>query len=80
MNRETTDSRSEGSVATAPAPAPAATTAASAAASSTQRFDEVLRQVKAELLSGHERRRGSNPYDSRLGRPSRDVWGTRRRA
>lgn len=44
------------------------------------RLNEVVRQVKAELLSGHERRRGSNPYDSQLGRASRDVWGTRKRA
>jgi hypothetical protein len=44
------------------------------------RLDEVFEQVKAHLLSGHERRRGSNPYDSLLGRPSRDVWGSRKRA
>jgi hypothetical protein len=44
------------------------------------RLDAVVKQVKAQLISGHERRRGSNPYDSQLGRPSRDVWGTRKRA
>lgn len=59
------------------APAPAAK---AAPASVPHRLDEVLKQVKAELLSGHERRRGANPYDSQLGRPNRDVWGTRKRA
>jgi hypothetical protein len=44
------------------------------------RLDEVVKQIKAELISGHERRRGSNPYDSQFGRPSRDVWGKRKRA
>lgn len=63
----------------------AAATAAPAAAKAPpapepHRLDEVVKQVKAQLLSGHERRRGSNPYDSQLGRPSRDVWGTRKRA
>jgi hypothetical protein len=44
------------------------------------RLDDVVKQVKAQLVSGHERRRGSNPYDSLLGRPSHDVWGIRKRA
>ena len=61
-----------------PAAAPAAATAPPAPVP--HRFDEVVKQVKAQLLSGHERRRGSNPYDSQLGRPNRDVWGTRKRA
>jgi hypothetical protein len=49
-----------------------------------QRLDEVLKVVKMELVSGstavHERGRGFNPYDGRLGRDSRDVWGRRRRS
>jgi len=44
------------------------------------RLGDVVKQVKAQLLSGYESRRGSNPYDSQLGTPSRDVWGIRKRA
>jgi hypothetical protein len=60
--------------------APAAATPVTAAAAAASRLNEVVKQLKAELISGHERRRGSNPYDSQLGRPSRDVWGIRKRA
>ena len=67
-----------------PATATTATAAPAAAkappAPVPNRLHEVVMQLKAELASGHERRRGSNPYDSQLGRPSRDVWGTRKRA
>jgi hypothetical protein len=59
---------------------PAATAPAKAAPPLPHRLDEVVKQVRAELVSGHERRRGSNPYDSLLGRPSHDVWGKRKRA
>ena len=45
------------------------------------RLDEVLKIVKTELVSvsvaGRERGRGFNPYDGRLGRANRDVWGRR---
>ena len=58
----------------------AAATPVSAAPAPANRLNDVVKQVKAELISGHERRRGSNPYDSQLGRPSRDVWGIRKRA
>jgi hypothetical protein len=44
------------------------------------RLGEVVKQVKAQLISGYEKRVGSNPYDSQLGTPSRDVWGIRKRA
>jgi hypothetical protein len=44
----------------------------------------VLKVVKVELVSAsvgvRERGRGFNPYDGRLGRANRDVWGRRRRA
>jgi hypothetical protein len=50
------------------------------AASRLRCLDEVVSRVKLELERGQERQRGANPYDSRLGRPNRDVWGTRRRA
>jgi len=72
------------SKATATEVTPAATAAPAAAkappAPMPHRLDDVVKQVKAQLISGHERRRGSNPYDSQLGRPCRDVWGTRKRA
>jgi hypothetical protein len=49
-----------------------------------ERLDEVLKVVKLELVSAsaslRERGRGFNPYDGRLGRSSRDVWGRRRRS
>jgi hypothetical protein len=49
-----------------------------------ERLDEVLKVVKLELVSAsaglRERGRGFNPYDGRLGRASRDVWGRRRRS
>jgi hypothetical protein len=52
------------------------------AAAAPARLDEVLKIVKTELVSvsvaGRERGRGFNPYDGRLGRESRDVWGRRR--
>ena len=83
MDNESKDTVTE-AIATSGAPAPAATAAPPAAkaapAPEPNRLDEVVKQLKAELLSGHERRRGSNPYDSELGRPSRDVWGKRKRA
>ncbi len=48
------------------------------------RLHEVLKAVKLELVSAsvgvRERGRGFNPYDGRLGRANRDVWGRRRRA
>jgi hypothetical protein len=44
------------------------------------RLGDVVKQLKAELISGEDTRWGSNPYDSQLGRPSRDVWGIRKRA
>jgi hypothetical protein len=59
---------------------PAVAAPAAAAPPLPHRLDEVVKQVKAQLVSGHERRRGSNPYDSLLGRPSHDVWGIRKRA
>jgi hypothetical protein len=59
---------------------PAAKGPATAAPPLPHRLDEVVKRVKAQLVSGHERRRGSNPYDSLLGRPSHDVWGIRKRA
>lgn len=71
----------ESKVTATEATAPAAPAAAKAPPPPVpHRLDEVVKQVKAELISGHERRRGSNPYDSQLGRPSRDVWGSRKRA
>jgi hypothetical protein len=55
--------------------------AAAAAAAAPARLDEVLKIVKTELVSvsvaGRERGRGFNPYDGRLGRANRDVWGRR---
>jgi hypothetical protein len=49
-----------------------------------RRQREVLRELKLELLgalaAGQERSSGSNPYDSKLGRPAQDVWNQRRRA
>ena len=81
MDNESKDTATE-DISTPGAPAPAAAPAAAKAAPAPvpNRLDEVVKQLKAELLSGHERRRGANPYDSQLGRPSRDVWGTRKRA
>lgn len=59
-------------------------TGADAIAHEAPRLDEVLKMVKLELVSaragGQERSRGFNPYDGRLGRPSRDPWSRRRRA
>jgi hypothetical protein len=46
--------------------------------------DEVLRDVKLAIAQNsnygrEERTQGSNPYDSRLGRPRRDIWGSNKR-
>lgn len=46
--------------------------------------EEVLRDVKLAIAQssnyGREARaQGSNPYDSRLGRPQRDIWGGHKR-
>jgi hypothetical protein len=46
--------------------------------------EEVLRTVKLALATGSNygrgtRQQGSNPYDSRLGRPQHDVWGRGKR-
>jgi len=47
--------------------------------------EEVLRDVKLAIAQGSNygreaRLQGSNPYDSRFGRPQRDVWNGRRPA
>jgi len=76
MDNETKTTATEGHLTAEPAPLAVKPVPATVP----ERLDEVVRQVKAELVSGHERRRGSNPYDSELGRPSRDVWGNRKRA
>ena len=93
MNKESTSPAKGRSVGGEPARPPAAASRAPAAgpmpqaedrsgpgASRLHYLDEVVRQVKGELERGQERQRGSNPYDSLLGQPTRDVWGTRRRA
>jgi hypothetical protein len=46
--------------------------------------EEVLRTVKLALATGSNygrgaRQQGSNPYDSRLGRPQQDIWGRGKR-
>jgi hypothetical protein len=78
MDSETKATDTEAIPAAIATAAPAAAKAAPAPAP--HRLEEVVKQLKAELISGHERRWGSNPYDSQLGHPSRDVWGTRKRA
>ena len=49
-----------------------------------QRKRQVVRNLQAELISAlvanDENARGCNPYDNRLGRSARDVWGRARRA
>jgi hypothetical protein len=49
-----------------------------------QRKHEVVRNLKSELISAlvanDENARGCNPYDNKLGRSARDVWGRARRA
>ena len=49
-----------------------------------RRQRKVLRELKLELLGAlagaQESSSGSNPYDSKLGRPAQDVWKQRRRA
>jgi hypothetical protein len=49
-----------------------------------QRKQQVVRNLKAELISAlvanDENARGCNPYDNKLGRSARDVWGRARRA
>jgi hypothetical protein len=49
-----------------------------------QRLDEVVAVVRLELVNAgvgsDARTRGFNPYDGRLGRANRDLWGSRRRA
>jgi hypothetical protein len=47
--------------------------------------EEVLRDVKLAIAQssnyGSEARtQGSNPYDSRLGKPQRDIWSGRKRS
>jgi hypothetical protein len=47
--------------------------------------EEVLRDVKLAIAQGSNygreaRQQGSNPYDSRLGRPQRNLWNGRRPA
>jgi hypothetical protein len=83
MDKESANQPAEASVTPAPAAGPAPTAAAvpaKAAANKPQRLDEVVRQVRAELVGAQDRGSESNPYDSRLGNPNRDVWGKRRRA
>jgi hypothetical protein len=46
--------------------------------------DEVLRDVRLAIAQNNNygreaRQRGFNPYDSKLGRPQRDVWASRKR-
>jgi|HubBroStandDraft_4_1064222.scaffolds.fasta_scaffold68672_3 hypothetical protein len=46
--------------------------------------EEVLRDVKLAIAQnsnyGREHRaQGSNPYDSRLGKPQRYIWGSHKR-
>jgi hypothetical protein len=46
--------------------------------------DEILREVKLAIAKNSNygrpsRTQGSNPYDSRLGRPQRNIWGTHKR-
>jgi hypothetical protein len=64
----------------APEAATAPVVVKAAPASLPHRLDEVVTQVRAQLITGQERRWGSNPYDSQFGRPSHDVWGIRNRA
>ena len=49
-----------------------------------QRKQQVVRNLQAELISAlvanDENARGCNPYDNKLGRSARDVWGRARRA
>jgi hypothetical protein len=49
-----------------------------------RREQQVVRNLKAELISAlvanDENARGCNPYDNKLGRSARDVWGRARRA
>jgi hypothetical protein len=83
MDKESANQTSEASVTPAP-PTGAAPTAAAvpakAASSAPLRLDDVVRQVKAELVGAQDRGSEFNPYDCRLGNPNRDVWGKRRRA
>jgi hypothetical protein len=50
------------------------------------RRDQVLKEVTLALVTNDgsgiaaHQRGGFDPYDSRLGRAQRDVWGQRRRA
>jgi hypothetical protein len=46
--------------------------------------EEVLREVKLAIAQNNNygresRQQGSNPYDSRLGRPQRNLWGSHKR-
>ena len=46
--------------------------------------EEVLRDVKLAIAQSNSygrgsRTQGANPYDSRLGRPQRDIWGGHKR-
>jgi hypothetical protein len=42
------------------------------------RRDQILRKITLALVT--DRPAGINPYDSRLGTSSRDIWGQRRGA
>jgi hypothetical protein len=51
----------------------------------TRSRDEVLRDVRQAIAQSSNygrqtRRPGSNPYDSELGRPQRDIWAVKKRA
>lgn len=78
MDNESNATATEGTDTLAATAAPAAVKAQPAPLP--HRLGEVVKQVKAQLIGGHETRGGANPYDSQLGRPSRDVWGIRKRA
>jgi hypothetical protein len=46
--------------------------------------DEVMRDVRLAVAQNsnygrQSRTPGSNPYDSQMGRPQRNVWGTHKR-
>jgi hypothetical protein len=46
--------------------------------------EEVLREVKLAIAQNNNygreaRQQGSNPYDSRLGKPQRNIWGSHKR-
>jgi hypothetical protein len=50
----------------------------------TRSREEILRDCKLAIAQNANygrqgRLQGSNPYDSRLGKPQRDVWGSHKR-